>query len=128
MNYNVSIREGIEELGIFEKNSDAWVSTRDVAKLFGKEHKDVLAVVREQVIPNVSAEFGQRNFPPSSYRNEQNKRQPEYLHCSYNALRRYVHRRAIPFVRIGGGNRGAERFQRSVIDQWMREKTMGGRK
>ena len=28
MNYNVSIREGIEELGIFEKNSDAWVSTR----------------------------------------------------------------------------------------------------
>ena len=52
----------------------------------------------------------------------------EYLHCSYNALRRYVHRRAIPFVRIGGGNRGAVRFQRSVIDQWMREKTMGGRR
>lgn len=48
MNYNVSIREGIEELGIFEKDADAWVSTRNVAKLFDKEHKHVMEAIRDK--------------------------------------------------------------------------------
>lgn len=75
----ISIKSGIQELGIFEKGSDAWVSSRNIAKLFDKEHKDVLASIREQILPYVSEEFSQRNFPPSNYKDSRGKKQPEFL-------------------------------------------------
>lgn len=102
----ITIKEGIQELGIFEKSGDAWVSTRDIAKLFEKEHKDVLAAIREQIMPNVSNEFGQRNFPPSSYKNNQNKRQPEYL----------LNRKSFSIVVMGFTGKKAMQFKEAYIE------------
>lgn len=65
MNYDVSIKQGISELGIFEKNSDAWVSSRDVARLFEKEHKHIMEAIREKIFPDASIEFSRSNFRPS---------------------------------------------------------------
>lgn len=52
----------------------------------------------------------------------------EYLRVSRATVRGYVNKRSIPFCRIGGGSKGAVRFQKSAIDNWMREKTTGGRR
>jgi Rha family phage regulatory protein len=103
---SISIRSGIEELGIFEKSGDAWVSSRDIAKLFEKQHKDVLAAIREQIVPNVSDVFARRNFPPSSYRNEQNKKQPEYL----------LNRKSFSMVVMGFTGKKAMAFKEVYIE------------
>lgn len=64
------------ELGIFVIRDTPVVSSRVIAERFGKEHKNVL-----QAIENIecSDEFRRLNFQPSSYKNKQNKSQPEYL-------------------------------------------------
>lgn len=64
------------ELGIVIENNRPVVSSRKVAEVFEKQHKDVMKSIRELTHGD---EFGQRNFSPSSYINSQNKEQPEYL-------------------------------------------------
>ena len=54
-------------------------TSRNVAEVFGKEHKNVLADIRNIIASNSDEEFGRLNFQQSTYRNEQNKEQPEYL-------------------------------------------------
>lgn len=48
-----------------------------IAEHFGKNHKDVLRDIRI-LLDSCPEEFGQRNFAPSSYQNEQGKEQPMY--------------------------------------------------
>lgn len=52
------------------------VSSRDVAKKFKKQHKDVLRAIKNC---NCSEEFSQRNFTPTTYKDSQGKKQPEIL-------------------------------------------------
>ena len=75
----ISIKSGIEELGIFEKHNDAWVSSRNIAKLFGKEHFHVIRDIEEKVIPFVSEEFTQSNIGVSKYKDKSGKSNPQYL-------------------------------------------------
>lgn len=72
----MSTKSSKNELGIFIRNRVPVVSSRDIAKTFGKEHKDVLRAISNL---ECSDDFGRRNFAPSSYINKQNKSQPEYL-------------------------------------------------
>lgn len=54
--------------------------SRIVAKVFGKQHKNVLRAIdemRNSDIPEI-AEHGRLNFEPSSYVNSQRKTQPQY--------------------------------------------------
>lgn len=71
----------VDIYGVTEKNNRPIVSSRRVAEVFSKQHKDVLESVRKITASTsgLSEKFRQRNFTPSSYRNEQNKRQPEVL-------------------------------------------------
>ncbi len=64
------------QFGVTERNGIPVVSSRYVAENFGKRHDDVLKSIRNL---GCSEEFRLRNFSESSYRNEQNKKQPEYL-------------------------------------------------
>jgi Rha family phage regulatory protein len=64
------------EYKLYERNGRAMCSSRQVAEEFEKQHKHVLRDIEEL---DCSEEFRQSNFGPSSYRNEQNKKQPEYL-------------------------------------------------
>ena len=71
-----TMKDGIKELGIFAKDSDAWVGSRTIAEMFGKEHKHIMESIREQILPNVSEDFGGSNFRPSSYFNLKAKEIP----------------------------------------------------
>ena len=64
-------------LGLTERDGKAVVSSRDIARVFEKEHRRVLQDVR--TIAENDLAWGLHNFVHSSYTNEQNKTQPEYL-------------------------------------------------
>ncbi len=61
------------------ENSPVYVSSREVAKKFGKEHKNVLQALETAISYAGLEQFGRLNFKPSSYVNEQGKTQPEML-------------------------------------------------
>lgn len=64
------------ELGIIVKDDKVVVSSRDVARVFEKEHNKVLRDIREL---ECSEGFRLSNFGQSSRLNEQNREMPEYL-------------------------------------------------
>ena len=71
----------MDEYGIFVDTKDtARANSLMVAEMFGKNHKEVLRDIRKITDPKsgLSEKFRQRNFAPSSYVNEQNKKQPYY--------------------------------------------------
>lgn len=71
-----------DEYGVFVDTKDiARVDSLYVAEVFEKNHKEVLRDIRKITEPNsgLSADFGRRNFEPSSYINLQNKKQPCYM-------------------------------------------------
>lgn len=70
---------GAALIDVHMQEGRAVTTSRNVAEVFDKNHKDVLRDIRNVLESNPDKEFGQRNFAPSSYRNEQNKEQPEYL-------------------------------------------------
>lgn len=63
-------------INLIKRDNKIVVSSREIAENFEKLHKDVLKAIRNI---ECSEEFRERNFAPSSYYNEQNKKQPEYL-------------------------------------------------
>ena len=65
-----------DDLGLVIKDNKVVVCSRDVARVFEREHRDVLKAIRNL---GCSDEFRLRNFAQSTYTNEQNHEQPEYL-------------------------------------------------
>lgn len=63
-------------LGIFVERNKVWVSSRDVAERFEKNHKDVMRSVNSL---ECSSEFSQRNFALSEYMSDRGKKYPQYL-------------------------------------------------
>lgn len=53
-------------------------TSRRVAQMFGKEHKNVLRSV-ERLLPDLPDEFSRLNFEPRTYTDDRGKEQPEYL-------------------------------------------------
>ena len=74
---NATIRDGIAELGLFEKDKDVWVSSRDLARVFDKPHNDVLKAIRsiEEDLDNRDVGY----FSHMSYRDNYNRKQPGYM-------------------------------------------------
>lgn len=102
----ISIKSGIEELGIFEKHNDAWVSSRNIAKLFGKEHKHVLRDIEEKILPYVSEEFNQSNFGLVKYKDKKGESRPEYL----------INRKSFTIVAMGYTGKKAMQFKEAYIE------------
>jgi anti-repressor protein len=65
--------DNLIELGLTERGGKAVVSSRDIARVFEKEHAWVMRDVRDL---KESDEFGLCNFVQSSCANEQNKQRP----------------------------------------------------
>ncbi|MDO9812737.1 Rha family transcriptional regulator [Glaesserella parasuis] len=61
---------------VFHKETVSMTNTLKVVEYFGKRHKNLLRIIKEL---DCSDEFRRLNFKPSSYLNEQNKKQPMYL-------------------------------------------------
>lgn len=67
--------------GLFGDNKDtARVDSRFVAEAFEKNHKDVLRSIDDLIAPDsgLSPEFGKRNFAPTSYVDQWNRKQRCY--------------------------------------------------
>lgn len=68
--------------GVTERKGIPVVSSRKVAEVFEKQHghviRDIEKVLSDLLIGGLS-NFGESNFIKSSYKNSQNKKQPEYL-------------------------------------------------
>jgi Rha family phage regulatory protein len=56
-------------------NNKLTTTSRNIAAVFGKQHKDVLKAIDNLDAPE---EFGRRNFAPSNYQNQQGKTQTMY--------------------------------------------------
>jgi Rha family phage regulatory protein len=65
-----------KDYGVITLDGVAVVNSRKIAEIFHREHKTVLEAIRSC---ECSAGFRQQNLLPSSYKNEQGKKQPEYL-------------------------------------------------
>ncbi len=69
------------------ENGEVKLDSRMIAHHFGKEHKNVLADIRDEMEKLKKAELGgQLIFQPSSYANNQNKVQPCYILTKAGAL------------------------------------------
>ena len=66
----------VDEFGMTEKDGAPVVSSRYIAQVFGKRHDNLLSTIRNLAY---SSEFRLLNFKESCYKNEQGKRQPEFL-------------------------------------------------
>ena len=96
------------------ENGQPVTTSLKIAELFGKNHKEVLRDIRDKVVPNVTDDFGQRNFAPSSYQNEQNKRQPMY----------YLTRDGFTMVAMGYTGPKAMQFKEAYINEFNKMEAM----
>lgn len=87
------------------KEEKVIVTSLDVAETFGKEHKNVL---RDIEALGCSEEFGLLNFEPSTYTNQQNKKQPMY----------YMTRDGFTLLAMGYTGDLAMRFKEAYIKQF----------
>lgn len=92
-----------DDYGVFADSHDvALVDSRYVAQYFEKEHKNVLADIRNL---DCSEEFRRLNFQPSTYKNEQGKKQPCY----------YMTRDGFVFLAMGYRGKKAAKFKELYI-------------
>lgn len=92
-----------DDYGVFVDNHDVTlVDSRYVAQYFAKEHKNVIRDIREL---DCSEEFRRLNFEPSSYKNEQGKKQPCY----------YMTRDGFVFLAMGYRGKKAAKFKELYI-------------
>ena len=63
-------------LGVFASKNKIWVSSRDVAVKFEKNHRDVIRSVKNL---DCSREFTERNFALSEYKDPTGRTLPQYL-------------------------------------------------
>ena len=92
-----------DDYGVFVDGHDvALVDSRYVAQYFEKEHKNVLADIRNL---DCSEAFRRLNFQPSTYKNEQGKKQPCY----------YMTRDGFVFLAMGYRGKKAAKFKELYI-------------
>ncbi|OOF57656.1 Rha family transcriptional regulator [Rodentibacter genomosp. 2] len=75
MNTNQELLEAVFPK-VFHKETVAMTDSLKVAQYFGKRHDNLLRIIKDL---GCSDEFRLLNFKESSYKNEQNKKQPMYL-------------------------------------------------
>jgi len=93
------------DLGVNSHDGVVVVSSRRVAEIFGKEHKNVLAAIENC---ECSPEFSRLNFKPSTYKTSRGKRQPEIL----------LTKDGFAFIVMGFTGKKAARFKEAYINRF----------
>lgn len=70
---------GSSEVLVWDKDGQAVTSSRNVAAVFGKEHKNVIRDIRAVLDDNPDKDFGRLNFELTSFKDKFGRAQPEYL-------------------------------------------------
>jgi Rha family phage regulatory protein len=105
MNYDVTIKNGVQELGIFEKNNDAWVSSRTLKNMFDKDHNHVLRDIRD-AMEKLPDEFTKANFGLSKYKDKSGKSNTCYL----------LNRKSFALIAMGFNGKKAMQFKVQYIE------------
>jgi Rha family phage regulatory protein len=95
--------DNLMDLGLSEHGGKIVVSSRDVARVFEKEHARVMRDIRE--LRGISEQFRLGNFAESSYTNEQNREMPQVL----------LTRDGFTIVVMGYNGESAMRFKEAYI-------------
>lgn len=66
-------------IDVHQSNGVLVTTSRNIAEVFGKEHKNVLADIRSLLETNSDKEFSRLNFQPSEFTTERGKTYQEYL-------------------------------------------------
>jgi Rha family phage regulatory protein len=93
------------DLGIENKKGVPVVGSRSVAEVFGKEHKNILQSIENM---DCSFEFRRLNFQPTSYKDQWNRKQPEFL----------LTRDGFTFLAMGFTGKKAAAFKEAYIKQF----------
>jgi Rha family phage regulatory protein len=93
------------DYGVTEKKGVPVVSSRHVAEVFKREHKDVLEAIRNC---SCSEEFSRRNFTPSTYKDSRGKKQPEIL----------ITKDGFAFIVMGFTGKKAAQFKEAYINRF----------
>ncbi|WP_352402783.1 phage regulatory protein/antirepressor Ant [Pyramidobacter sp.] len=96
------MNELITQLGVVEREGKIVVSSLDVARVFEKEHKDVLKAVREL---ECSLIFNERNFSPVEYQDKKGEKRPAIM----------MTRDGFTFLAMGFTGTKAARFKEEYI-------------
>lgn len=99
-----------KQFGVSELKGRIVVSSRNVAKVFEKEHKSILrSIANITETPNgLSKNFTERNFVPSEYRDSTGRKLPEYL----------LTRDGFVMLVMGFNGRKAMRFKEAYINKF----------
>lgn len=99
----------IDNFGLTEKNGVAVVSSKSVAEIFGKRHDNVMRDIETAKVnfKELGAlKFEETNFIKSTYRDSQNKKQPEFL----------LTRDGFSYIAMGFTGKKAAQFKISYIN------------
>lgn len=94
-------------LGLFIERNTVWVSSRDVADRFEKNHKDVMRSVKNLDCTPI---FNQRNFAPVEYIDNKGEKRPQYL----------MTRDGFTFLAMGFTGKKAAAFKEAYINEFNR--------
>jgi Rha family phage regulatory protein len=98
------------EFNLYERNGQAFCSSRQVADEFNKSHDDVLKSIRILIesLGELSESEWQTNFILVEYRNSRNQRQPEYM----------LTKKAFTLLAVGFSGKKALKFKIRYIDRF----------
>lgn len=65
-------------IDVHMQDGHAVTTSRNIAEVFGKEHKNVIRDIRAIIDGNPDKEFGRLNFEPTSYKDQWGREQAEY--------------------------------------------------
>lgn len=102
---NICTLKDVDELGIMNIRGQVIVSSRDIAKVFEKEHFNVLRDIKNL---ECSPEFNESNFGLVSYKDEKGELRPEY----------HITRDGFAFLAMGFTGKKAARFKEAYIKRF----------
>ncbi len=92
---------------IFEnKDEQVFCTSLDVAKVFGKQHKDILEIIRSKIRNKEIQNFNGRNFSPVKYKDAKGEMRPAYQ----------LTKDGFSFIAMGLTGRKADKFKIAFID------------
>lgn len=98
------------EFNLYERNGQAFCSSRQVAEEFGRSHDDVLKSIRILIdsLGELSESEWKTNFQLTEYKNTRNQKQPEYL----------LTKKGFTLLAVGFSGKKALKFKIQYIDRF----------
>ncbi|MFH5206169.1 Rha family transcriptional regulator [Campylobacter coli] len=95
-----------QEVQFDTQNNQIFCTSLDVAKVFGKQHKDILEIIRSKIRNKEIQNFNGRNFSPVKYRDAKGEMRPAYQ----------LTKDGFSFIAMGLTGRKADKFKIEFIN------------